>query len=309
MAGAGREGRVRVGEERRRARHQEAQAARRRLQPRLGEQADVEGRHPHHHARARHQPHHLGGVEPRHEQHRRAAGQRRVGGDEQPVRVEDRQGVEQRVGGREAPSLDQRQRVGQEVVVGQHGALRAPRGAGRVQDRGEVARASRHVGEIRRLARRAGRKRAVSGRAQRFDAGVGFAAREMGQGVAARGVDDEQAGRGVADEVAELGRRVGGVERQVDGAGPHAREVERQGFGAFLGLHGDPVAGPHPERREGPREAARQRRHVAAGQDAPVRGLDQGPLGFTRRGRQARHEVVHHASSPNPAARAAVRPP
>ena len=63
------------------------------------------------------------------------------------------------------------------------------------------------------------------------------------EGFALRRIADDERRLGIADEIVELGGRVGGVERQEDGAGPHAAEIEKQRLGRFFDLHRDPVAG------------------------------------------------------------------
>ena len=58
-------------------------------------------------------------------------------GHEQAVHVEDGQRMHQYVLVREPPTVDQRPRIRNQVVMGQHGALRPARGAGGVDDHRE----------------------------------------------------------------------------------------------------------------------------------------------------------------------------
>ncbi len=62
-------------------------------------------------------------IEFRQEDHAAAGCQNDVGGNEQPMRVEDRQRVQQDVICREAPFPDQGQGIRKQIVLGQHGAL------------------------------------------------------------------------------------------------------------------------------------------------------------------------------------------
>ena len=95
MAGARFPGAVRLLQQRRRAGDEEAHVRRRPLGEVVAvEQARVEGRHAHHHRRVRHRGDHRAGLEFRQEDHRGAGAQHRVGGDEEPVGVVDRQRVQ-----------------------------------------------------------------------------------------------------------------------------------------------------------------------------------------------------------------------
>ena len=58
---------------------------------------------------------------------------------------------------------------------------------------------------------------------------------------------DEERGLGVAQEIADLARRVGGVERQVDGTRPCGRKVEHERLGTLLHLHRHPVPRLHAQ--------------------------------------------------------------
>ena len=127
LAGAGLEFDMGLGEQRGAARDEQAHMLdERAVEARIGEQPRVEGRHAHHRGRLRHAGDEVVDVERRQEDHRAAGQQHHVGGDEQAVGVEDRQRVQEHVICREAPGLDQRFGVGEQIVVRQHGALRAP---------------------------------------------------------------------------------------------------------------------------------------------------------------------------------------
>ena len=139
VAGARRPFAMGVGEQRRRAGNEQPHVLRRLLgQRRALQQPRVERRHAHQHGGARHQLDDEIRIEFRQEDHRRAREQRDVAGHEQAVGVIDRQRVDQHVLVGEAPVIDQRERIRRQIVVRQHRALGAARGARGVEDRGEI---------------------------------------------------------------------------------------------------------------------------------------------------------------------------
>ena len=164
MPGAGAELAMRLGEQRRRAGHEQANVrAALARERRMLQQPRVERRHAHHHRCFRQQPHDFVGIELRQEQHRAAGREHGVDRDEQPVHVKDRQGVQQHVALRESPRLRERDCVRREIRARQHRALGAAGRAGRVQQRGEIGLLSR----VRRRTRRRGFARARAPRAGR----------------------------------------------------------------------------------------------------------------------------------------------
>ncbi len=181
------------------------------------DQARVEGRHAHQHRGLGQQADHLVVVEPRQPDHRPAVQQDAVQGDEQPVHVEDGQGMQQHVPRPEPPGLVQRQGVGRQIAVAEHGALGPAGGAAGVDDGRQVAGG----GLVHALQRR------QPGRLPR-------------QGDRVR---DEQLRLGVVQEVADLSLGVGGVEGQEDAADLQGRQVEHQGFRGLGRLRRHPV--PH----------------------------------------------------------------
>ena len=92
---------------------------------------------------------HLLGVETRQEPESAAGQQRHVGGDEEPMGVEDRQGVEQRVDAGEAPQRRQGGGIGTEILVGQHRSLGAAGGSRGVEQGREIVGLPRHRGKMR----------------------------------------------------------------------------------------------------------------------------------------------------------------
>ena len=203
------------------------------------QQAGVEGRHPHHRRRLRHQADHLARVEFRQQDHRAARDQRDVHRDEEAVGVEDREGMQQHVRLGEAPVVRERFGVGQKVALAQHRALGAPRRAGGVEEGGEVVFAAGDGVEI-----------VGAGRGQRGERAPALRRKGQHPGIAPRGlhrgraggVDDEDPRAGIADEIFCLGGGVGGVERQDDQAGLRAARHDAKRVGRLVDLQRDPVA-------------------------------------------------------------------
>ena len=138
---------------------------------RVSHKPGIERRHAHHRGGARQQRHDLVGVEFWQEDHRPARQHHRVRGDEQAVGVVDRQRMQQHVAVAEAPVVDQRQRIGGQVAVAEHRALRPAGGAGSVKDRGKIIRFAGHIGKIGgRGARRVHQRTAATG-IERLDRG------------------------------------------------------------------------------------------------------------------------------------------
>ncbi len=130
MAGGGAPLAVGLGQKGRRAGDEQPHSLHRlAVQPRMLQQAGIEGGHPHKGGGAGQKVDDLASVELRKEDHRPAGHQQYVDGHEQPVHMIDRQGVDQHILRRETPGADQGAGVGRQVVVGQHRALRAPGGA------------------------------------------------------------------------------------------------------------------------------------------------------------------------------------
>jgi hypothetical protein len=137
------------------------------------QQPGIKGRHAHHDRGARQQVQHLVGVEFRQENHAAAVQQHAMGGDEQPMGVEDRQSVQQHVVGPEAPNLVQHQRIGRQIAVAQHRALGPPGGAGGIQDRRDIVGRARHGREFVRSRPRLGGQRPLAVAIQREHGGPG----------------------------------------------------------------------------------------------------------------------------------------
>ncbi len=273
MPGAGGPLAVRVGEEGGGARHEQAHVGGRcGRQAGVVEEARVERGHPHHRGGLRHQAQRLVGVEAGHQDHRAAVAERDVGGDEQAVGVEHGQRVEEAVGRGEAPECGEGFRVGDQVAMGEHGALGTARGARGIEQRGEVGVAAGDCGRQGRGSVRGLGEGAIPGRAQGGE-GSATARRHGSARVGVGRVGEEQPRAAVGHKVVEFRGRVGRVEREEDRARHHAGGVKGQRVGRFRHLCRDAVARGDAERRERGRhprravEKARMGERAAIGQD------------------------------------------
>ena len=183
------------------------------------------------------------------------------------------------------------------------GTARRPRG---VEDRREIVWRARMIVEEGCARERGVGERSVSGRIERLDPRAVGHRREIRQGVAPGWIDDEHTRQGVRDEVVEFDAGIGGVQRQVDGAGFDAAAIERQSRDALLDLHRHPIAGDHPEADERIGEAGGAIGKTAIGGYLAVERLDEGAVSV-QGAEQARDEMVRHASSPAATQRALAR--
>ena len=268
---------------------------------RIVEKPGVEGRHAHQGGGPGQLLDQRVQVEALQQDHRGAGGQHRVGGHEQPVGVEDRQRVQQHVRGAEAPAFRQGLGVGEQVVLGQHGAFRPPGGAGGIQQGGQVVSAARRRGKVGghgpgALSKASGAV-GVEGLQMRAVAAGEGGERRLGGGVA-----DQGGGGAVLDEIAGLVRRVGGVQRQEDDARLHARRIQRQRLGRLAHLRGEAVAGPDAEARQRLGEARRRVEEFRMGRDRAV-GQDQegAPLAGVAAEKPVVERVGHGRGPPMPA--------
>ncbi len=219
-------------------------------QARLGEQAHVQRRHAHEHGGLGQPGNDRLRVELREPDHRAAVEQRAVRGDEQAVHMEDRQRVDQHVARLPAPVVLQRERVGKQVAVAQHRALAAPRGARGVEDRGQVVgRAPRWLVAVA-VQRGALQQRAAAIVVEREHVRRAGLERDLRHPAETASGAHHHRRLGVADEVLDLGRLVGGVERQVDEPRAQHRQVQHQRLDRLLGLRRDAAAGGQLERSQ-----------------------------------------------------------
>ena len=85
-------------------------------------------------------------------------------------------------------------------------------------------------------------------------------------------VADDDLRLGIADEIVELGQGIGGVERQVDGAGPDAGQIEHDRFGALFRLDRHAVARLDAALDQQVGDPAGKVHGVAIGEDAAASG-------------------------------------
>lgn len=205
-----------------------------------------------------------------------AGEERHVAGHEQAMGMVDWQGMEKRVIGSKAPDLFQGQRVGNEVVVRQHGSLGAARRPRCVEDRSQVlARPLHRLEGLRHLIGGFG-QRALTFRVQRLDAASSLCGNRS-DALALAGVADDQRWLGVADEVFQLGQRIGRIEGQVDGSSPRGREIQEYGRNGFLDLCCDTVARLDPAGDKHVRETTGQRDEVGIADGLARGGRDCRP--------------------------------
>ena len=219
------------------------------------QQAHIEGRHAHHGCRAGHQPEDLVRVELRQEDHRCTGEQRYVAGHEQAVGVVDRQGMDEHVVRGEAPDILQGQCVRDEIVVRQHRSLGAARRARGIEDRSQIVSRPLHGLEgFRRIFGGIG-QRSLTSCVQRFH-GTTDLRGDRRDPFALAWITDDQLRLGVADEVLQLGERVGCIQGEIHGAGPHGCKIQNHGLNRLLDLHSDAVARLHPSGDQHVRKAA-----------------------------------------------------
>ena len=300
MPGAGLELLVRVRQQRRRARHEEPHVLRQFAgEARIVEQAGVEGRHAHHRGGLRHPFDQLVDVELRQEDHRTARKQHDVRGHEKPVGVEDRQRVQQHVILGEAPMFGQRLGVRQQIVLRQHGAFGAPRGARGVEEGRKiltvavdgleaVGLAGGGVAEAARAIRVERQKLRAESLGDRAQPGL------------ALGPADHQRRAAVLDEIGQLVDGVAGVERQKDHPGLHAGGIERQRLGRLVDLRRQPVARRDAKIADDMREARRHGKEVRMAQHAAIGEHQEGGVLSGMGPEEAVIQRVRHGSGSYP---------
>ena len=238
----------------------------------LGQHAHVQRGHAHEHgglaACARSSAR---GVELLEPDHLAAVEQRAVERDEQAVHVEDRQRVDQHV----AVGCQPQYRFStcafdEQVAVREHRALAAPGRAAGVEDGGQVVGAPLH-GTCARRSCSAARSSSVplrsSSSVKTFFVPALNASLLTQPKLLAWAHHHRRLG--VADEVVDLGRLVGGVQRQVDMAGAQHGQVQHQRFDDSFGLHRD------ARRRRAARASRAGWRCIARGAVEVAPGVEQ----------------------------------
>ena len=277
LAGALLEIAVGVGQQRRRSRNEQPHVgAAGGREAGLVQQAGVERGHAHHHRGPGQQGKHLLRVEFLQKQQPAARKQGAVPGNEQSMRMEQRQRVQQHVVAAETPELGQRQAVAQQTGMGQHGALGATGGARGIDDEGHVL--ARHLRRGERLRLRLGQpvQRSAALLGQRHHMGHAMGPRQLAAGREVRRLADENPGLGVGQEIRELVGSIGGVQRQVDGA--HAQRCEVKAIVArrLVDLHRHPVAGANAQADQCMGVARGAGQHAGIADDLAVVGFEKG---------------------------------
>ena len=179
--------------------------------------------------------------------------------------------------------------------MGQHRPLGAAGGAGGVEDAGQVVGAARDVGED---GLRPGGEIGQGPLPRRVQGLDRRAARDLRHAVPGGRGADHQGGLGVPDEIVELGQGVGGVEGQIDRAGPQGRQIEQDRGGRLLDLHGHPVAGLYPKPDQGVGVAGRSLDHGGVVETEAAGDLQERAGGRGGRdGGEAREQVFGHGLS------------
>ena len=240
---------------------------------RILQQAGVEGRHPHHHRGLGQVPLDRVHVETGQEDRRSAAQQGAVQGDEQAMHMEQRQGVQQHVVVPPAPAPAQGYGIGADVVMGQHRALGAARGAGGVHQGGQViAIAFGYV--MAWLCGIHGLHEAAAASPQRQHGPAAVPTRH----VSARRVPHEQPGLRIGKKVRHLSGGVGGIERHIDPARLQRCQVQGHGLGRLADLGQHPVAGRHADLGEHRGQAGSSLRQMGVCPDFAIGHAQGGPL-------------------------------
>ena len=246
VAGPRLEGRMGISQQRRRARNEQPHSRRQiAVKPRVVQQAGVECRHAHHRGCARHPLDQLVNVQLWQEHHRPARDQHHVCRHEKPVGVEYRQRMQQHVRLCETPQIRQRLGVADQVLLAQHRPFGPARGAGCIEKRRQIVRATRHRIETLGLFVRTGGQRPAR-RIQRRKCGTRRLRNRLQLGCARR-VRHQQLCPAVAHEIGKLRPGIGRVQRQENRARLRAGGIKRQHIGALLHLYCDPVAHIHAE--------------------------------------------------------------
>jgi hypothetical protein len=173
--------------------------------------------------------------------------------------------VQQAVGGGEPPARAQRLGIRPQVPVAQHRPLRAAGRARSVQDRGKVIVPASCVLESLVLPTGSIGQAAAAVFVEREQLRHAVLAAQLQHHGFVLRTANQQRRLGIAEEIADLGHRVGGAQREVDGAEPQRGEIDEQCLGALLDMQRDPVALAHAERSEQVCESGRARQQLGIG--------------------------------------------
>ena len=268
------------------------------VEPVAREEPRVEGGHAHHNRRVRQIIEDGVCLKFLMKQNLAACDQEGVERHEQAVDVIDRKRMQQPVLGGDAPGIDQRLGIGQEIAMGDHRPFGAPGGAGGIEDRRQISGVAPHgrgpcvyaFGRLDETATTRGVQRMCRdplARSQSADA------------VGAFGIADDQAGFGITEKVVELAVGIGRVQRQIDGAGFQAGEIEKNVLGGFLDLHRDAIAGGDALRLQEAGEARRLLLEFLIGDEPAVSEAQGRAVGGVGEGwRKSGEQIGGHRRDP-----------
>ena len=180
-----------------------------------------------------------------------------------------------------------------EIVMREHGTLRAARGARRVKDCRKIISVARDRGKCGRCLSGGVHQFAMTCRVERQDPCTDL----RGQRIHARlcgGIADDERGLRVTDEIFELSQGIGGVQRQIDRPGTQCGEIDHQSWNRFLHLHSDAVARHHALRDEHIGKTSGEIEQVAIGIDSPVHILDRLAGDVLRGADKAVEQILTH---------------
>ena len=177
------------------------------------------------------------------------------------MRMKNRQSVQQHILRREAPMRRQCFGITGEIVMAEHRAFGAARGAGCIEQRRQIIGPARRIGKFG--GRSAGKigQRAILLHAKRGELDMMRGAKGHGLLCPLR-CGDKQGGFSIAQKIIQLRAGIGRVERHEHRPRPHTGEIEKQRIRAFFHLHIHPIARLYPKPDQGVSEARRLRQHV-----------------------------------------------
>ena len=238
------------------------------------QQAGVEGRHPHERRGLRHEANQLLRVGPGQEDHATARQQDHVGRHEEPVGMEDRQGMQQDIRRGEGPFLRQGAGIGEQVALAQHRALGTPRRAGSIEKGGQIRFCPRDGVEAVGLFLRGVPQAARACAAHGFQSRAGTF-RDRFQRLLPLRIADQQAGAGIRHEIFHLGGGIGGVEGQKDQTRLYTGRIKRQRIGRFTHLYRHPVPGRQAHHGKDVGVARRHRHETGIADQVTIRQVQK----------------------------------
>ena len=270
VPGAGRPVAVGFGQQRGRAGNEQANiGGQGRVKPGIIQKAGVKCRHSHHRGGMWHLVKQCNGVELRQEYHGSTRQQGHIRSDKQPMRVENRQGMQQDIPVSKAPCIHQNLCIRQQVALGQHRPFGPTCGAAGIQDRGQI---SFDTGNRRKpvglpLGQTGQRTGAVM--IQRLNLRP-MPGGDFGQSGGLGGGGQQQCGPGMADEIIHFGGGIGRIQRQKHQPGLHTGGINRQRGTGLFHLHRHPVTRGQAQTAQRMGEPGGQRQKRRMGQNRPI---------------------------------------